>query len=249
MSRYKMSNQIFSLGLDAQEISVYTYLCSIRSEQSTITGEDTVKVMQSTIAQNCGVRAVQTVAKIIARLTDKGLVEPLKRSVKANHHKGTYIYAVRKLPVDSGYFLVDRHIFGKLVPRQIMVYLFLCKSYSIVLQDSWNSYNDIASQIGMKRELVIQTVNELVQMHYIVRCRRKSRANSNVYVDNHYQIIFFVRGRIRKKGIKMVRSHAQYNRTEQFIHLKKNCPTQLHDTTSERKCQEVFQDFLCRGSP
>lgn len=246
MSRYKMSNQIFSLGLDVQEISVYTYLCSIRSDQSTITGEDTVKVKQSTIAQNCGIKAVQTVAKIIARLTDKGLVEPLKRSVKANHHKGTYIYAVKKLPADSSYFLVDRHIFGKLVPRQMMVYLFICKSYSIVLQDSWNSYNDIAAQIGMKRELVIQTVNELVQMHYIVRCRRRSRENNKVYVDNHYQVIFFVQGRIRKKSIKMVRLHAQYNRTGQLV---KSYQTQLHDTTSERKCQEVFQNFLCRGSP
>lgn len=246
MSRYKMSNQIFSLGLDVQEISVYTYLCSIRSEQSTITGADTVKVKQSTIAQNCSIKAVQTVAKIIARLTDKGLVEPLKRSVKANHHKGTYIYAVKKLPADSSYFLVDRHIFGKLVPRQMMVYLFICKSYSIVLQDSWNSYNDIAAQIGMKRELVIQTVNELVQMHYIVRCRRRSRENNKVYVDNHYQVIFFVQGRIRKKSIKMVQLHAQYNRTGQLV---KSYQTQLHDTTSERKCQEVFQNFLCRGSP
>lgn len=246
MSRYKMSNQIFSLGLDVQEISVYTYLCSIRSEQSTITGADTVKVKQSTIAQNCSIKAVQTVAKIIARLTDKGLVEPLKRSVKANHHKGTYIYAIKKLPADSSYFLVDRHIFGKLVPRQMMVYLFICKSYSIVLQDSWNSYNDIAAQIGMKRELVIQTVNELVQMHYIVRCRRRSRENNKVYVDNHYQVIFFVQGRIRKKSIKMVRLHAQYNRTGQLV---KSYQTQLHDTTSKRKCQEVFQNFLCRGSP
>ena len=246
MSRYKMSNQIFSLGLDAQEISVYTYLCSIRSEQSTITGEDTVKVKQSTIAQNCGIKAVQTVAKIIARLAEKGLAEPVKRAVKANRHKGTYLYAVKKLPADRSYFLVDRHIFGKLIPRQMMVYLFLCKSYSVELQDSWNSYNDIAGQIGMKRETVIQTVNELVEMHLITRCRRRSRENRRVYVDNHYQIIFFVRGKIRKKCIKIVRLHAQYNRTGQLI---KSRQTQLHHTTSMQNCQEFFQNFSCRGSP
>ncbi len=246
MSRFKMSNQIFSLGLDAQEISVYTYLCSIRSEQSTITGEDTVKVKQSTIAQNCGIKAVQTVAKIIARLAEKGLAEPVKRSVKANRHKGTYLYAVKKLPVDRSYFLVDRHIFGKLIPRQMMVYLFLCKSYSVELQDSWNSYNDIAGQTGMKREAVIQTVNELVELRLITRCRRKSRENHRVYVDNHYQIIFFVRGKIRRKGIKMVRLHAQYNRTRQLIGSHQ---TQLHHTTSMQNCQVFLKIFTCRGSP
>lgn len=33
MSRYKLSNQIFNLGLDAQEISVYAYLCSLPTSQ------------------------------------------------------------------------------------------------------------------------------------------------------------------------------------------------------------------------
>ncbi len=248
MSRYKLSNQIFELGLDAQELSVYAYLCSIHSGQQTITGENVVCVKRSTIAQNCGIRSVQTVARILSRLQDKGLTEPIRRSVKANRHRGTYSYAVKQLSLDGGFFFVDRHVFGRLVPRQMLIYLFLCKAYSTEIGDSWNSYNDIATQTGMKRETVIQTVNELVQMNLIVRCRRKSRENKRVFVDNHYQIIFFIRGRIRKKCKKIVRLHSQYNRTNgQPLRLPFN---HIHYTTLSAECQDKLRTFFSvRGSP
>ena len=151
MSQFKLANQIMTLGLDAQEMSVYAYLCSLPSLQDMLDGSATVYVKQSTIAYNCCIRATQTIAKIIARLTDKGLVEPVKRAVKANRHKGTYTYAVKHLPLDGGYFFVERKVFGMLSPRQMMIYLFLCKSYSTKLNICWNSYNDIAEQTGMKR--------------------------------------------------------------------------------------------------
>ena len=135
----------------------------------------------------------------------------LRRSTKANHHKGSYSYTVRQLGTENGYFFVDRHIFGRLVPRQMLIYLFLCKSFSTELNICWNSYNDIAAQTGMKRELVIQTVNELADMHLIVRMKRKARDCSRVFIDNHYQIVFFVRGRIRKREkcatVSQLRSH------------------------------------------
>lgn len=248
MSRCKFSNQIFELGLDAQELSVYAYLCSIHSRQQTITGENVVCVKQSTIAQNCGIRSMQTVARILTRLTEKGLTEPIRRSVKINRHKGTYSYAVKQLSLDGGWFFVDRHIFGQLIPRQMAVYLFLCKAYSIKLGDSWNSYNDIAAQIGMKRENVIQTVNDLVEMQLIVRCRRKSKENKRVFVDNHYQIIFFIRGRIRKKCKKIVRLHSQYNRTNcQLLRLTLK---HTYYNTLSAKCQENLRNFFSvRGSP
>lgn len=248
MSRYKLSNKIFELGLDAQELSVYAYLCSIHSGQQTITGENVVCVKRSTIAQNCGIRSVQTVARILSRLVDKELTEPLRRSVKANRHKGTYSYAVKQFPLDGEFFFMDRHIFGRLVPRQMMIYLFLCKAYSTELNDSWNSYNDIAAQTGIKRETVIRTVNELADMKLIVRCRRKSKENKRVFVDNHYQIISFIRGRIRKKAKKMVRLHSQYNRTNGQLHrLPFN---RIHYNTLSAKCQDISRNFFSgRGSP
>ncbi len=244
MSQFKLSNQIMTLGLDAQEMSVYAYLCSLPSLQDMLDGSATVYVKQSTIAHNCCIRATQTIAKIIARLTDKGLVEPVKRAVKANRHKGTYTYAVKHLPLDGGYFFVERKVFGMLSPRQMMIYLFLCKSYSTKLNICWNSYNDIAEQTGMKREQIIQTVRELIELHLIVRSRRKARENNRVFIDNHYLIILFVRGSIKKE----VRLFRKNNRTG-VLHIGRP-KQQLQHTTFSRKCQEVLTDFfLCRGSP
>ena len=61
-SRIKLSNAIFSLGLTAQELAVYAYLCSLPSEQPMFEGT-AVKVKQATIAQKCGMKAAQTVSK------------------------------------------------------------------------------------------------------------------------------------------------------------------------------------------
>lgn len=199
MSLFRLNNHIFELGLDAQELSVYAYLCSLPASGFTLQGSSIVTVKQLTIAANCGIRSPVTVAKTIDRLREKGLVDYLERNIKANGYQGTYCYAVPKQPTDTGFFTVDRHVFGMITPRQMLVYLFLCKSFNTVLHDCWNSYNDIAAQIGMKRESVIQTIRELVELGLIVRMQRRSKENRRVYVDNHYSITRFEVGKIRAK--------------------------------------------------
>ena len=199
MSIFRLSDSIFALGLDAQEIAVYAYLCSLPASGFTLQGAAVISVKQRTIAVNCGIKSPVTIAKAIDRLREKGLVDHLERNKKANGHRGTYCYAVIKQQTDSGYFTVDRHIFGVLNPRQMLIYLFLCKSFSPTLNDCWNSYNDIAAQIGMKRETVVQTVRELVGLGLIVRMQRRSKENRLVYVDNHYSIVRFEVGHIRVK--------------------------------------------------
>ena len=134
MSNIKLSNKIFNLGLNAKELSIYAYLCSLPSDYPMFDGT-AVKVKQVTIAQKCGLKAVQTVSKVIDGLAAKGLVVPVKRSTKANGYKGTYIYEVKKLPTTDSFFFVDRSVFGQLVPRQMMIYLFICKSFSMQLWD------------------------------------------------------------------------------------------------------------------
>ena len=182
---------------------MYAYLCSLPASGFTLQGGNIVTVKQRTIAVNCGIRSPVTVAKTIDRLRETGLVDYLERQYKANGHRGAYWYAVTKHPTDNGFFMVDRHVFGMLVPRQMLVYLFLCKSFSTVLHDCWNSYNDIAEQIGMKRESVIQTIRELVELGLIVRIQRRSKENRRVYVDNHYSIVRFEVGHIRAQMPKM----------------------------------------------
>lgn len=247
-SRIKLSNAIFSLGLTAQELAVYAYLCSLPSEQPMFEGT-AVKVKQATIAQKCGIKAAQTVAKVISRLSEKSLVRPLERSTKRNGHKGTYTYEVKKLPTQDSFFFADREIFGQLIPRQIMIYLFICKSFSVQLNNSWNSYNDIARQTGMKRETVIETVAELEQLRYIRRSRRKARDNRRVYVDNHYFLIVYVKGRIhKKKGKKVARLHCKYNRTG--LMLYKSIKFNSYDSTKKQICQANSESFFGnRGSP
>ena len=203
MSLFWLSNHIFELGLDARELSVYAYLCSLPASGFTLQGGNIVTVKQRTIAVNCGIKSPVTVAKTIDRLREKGLVDYLERNKKANGHHGAYCYAVTRQQTDSGYFMVAHHIFGMLVPRQMLVYLFLCKSFSTVLQDCWNSYNDIAEQIDMKREAVVKTIRELVGLGMIVRMQRRSKENRCVYVDNHYSIVRFEVGHIRARMPKM----------------------------------------------
>ena len=248
MSNIKLSNKIFNLGLNAKELSIYAYLCSLPSDYPMLDGT-AVKVKQVTIAQKCGIKAVQTISKVIASLTAKGLVVPVKRSTKANGYKGTYIYEVKKLPTNDSFFFADRSIFGQLVPRQIMIYLFLCKAHSVQLKESWNSYNDIAAQTGMKRETVIETVEELEQLKYIIRSKRKSKENRRVYVDNHYFLITYVKGKIHKKSKKIARLHCEYNRTG-LMPYKSIYYINSYPNTEKRFCQEVSENFFAnRGSP
>lgn len=72
MRNIKLSNKIFDLGLSAKELSIYAYLCSLPNDYPTFEGA-AVKVKQSTIAQKCGIKAVQTVAKVISTLQQKVL--------------------------------------------------------------------------------------------------------------------------------------------------------------------------------
>ena len=246
MRNIKLSNKIFDLGLNAKELSVFAYLCSLPNDYPMLDGA-AIKVKQATIAQKCGLKAVQTVAKIIDSLAAKGLVIPLKRSVKANGYKGTYIYEVKKLPTNDSFFFVDRSVFGQLVPRQLMIYLFICKSFSMQLKDCWNSYNDIAAQTGMKRETIIETISELEQLKLLRRNKRKAKDNKRVYVDNHYFLIMYVRGTIRKQGKKIARLYCKCNRTGLSLVASLIC--KCNSITKKKICQVSGNTFYKRGSP
>ena len=108
MNSFRLSNHIFELGLNALELSVYAYLCSLPAAGFTLQGAEVISVKQRTIAANCGIKSPVTIAKTIDRLREKGLVDYLERSRKANGHHGTYRYAVTKQQTNTGFFTVDR---------------------------------------------------------------------------------------------------------------------------------------------
>ena len=142
---------------------------------------------------------------------------------------------------------MERRVFGKLIPRQMMIYLCICKAYSTEINDSWNSFNDISQQTGMKRETVIETVAELEELKLIRKSKRKARNNRRVYVDNHYIIIFYVQGRIRKCK-KRVRMYWEYTRTKLLIN--NNTFSIFNSSTKKLLCQEIYSKyFYNRGSP
>lgn len=253
MSLCKLSNSIFNLKLSASELTVYAYMCSLPLEYIMLDGATAVKVKQATIASKCGINAVQTVSKVIASLTKKSLVEPVKRSVKRNGYKGTYMYKVKKLSTENSFFFVDRSVFGELNPRQMMIYLFICKSYNTQICDCWNSYADISAQTGMKRETVIQTIAELETLKLIRKNRRKSRDNRRVYVDNHYVLIVYLKGTFKGRKRKAVvpllqpqfnfKSHNSNLRKLEVVYCNSSIPQEL------KKVKSFFINFLKRGSP
>lgn len=251
MSLCKLSNRIFDLKLSASELTVYAYMCSLPSEYIMLDGAAAVKVKQATIAEKSSIKAIQTVSKVITSLTKKSLVEPVKRSVKRNGYKGTYMYKIKKLPTENSFFFVDRSVFGQLVPRQMMIYLFICKSYNSQLADCWNSYNDIAAQTGMKRETVIQTIAELEAVKLIRKNRRKSRDNRRVYVDNHYVLIVYLKGTFKGRKRKSVVPLIQPIpiKTYKFTVNKFEVVYNSSIAQQRKNVKLFFTDFLKRGSP
>lgn len=255
MSLFKLSNHIFGQGLSVKELCVYAYLCSIHATERTLEHEDVVHVKQTTIAENCGISSVQTVKKIIDGLIEKRMVTQLNRSVTHGGYKGTYYYGVRKLPTEKEFFFVERKALrqGQMTPRQMFLYLFICKSWDRNRNDCWNSFQDITQQTGMKREAVIRTINELRRKHLIVRMHRRSAENRHVFVDNHYQIVQYITGRIRGKRIE--RLYSQYNRSGSgvggTVQSTLQCPRYCYQYITESgKSQEVLPIiFLARGSP
>lgn len=200
MRLIKLSNTIFTLGLSHTALCVYSYLCSINGK-AMADGMAAVKVKQATIAAACGIKSVQTVAKAFRELENKQLVDKTIRTVREDRTLSTNLYFIKKQSVSDRFFFVcpKTAFSGDLCPRQLVVYLFLCKAHSVRLGRSWNSYNDMAKQIGMKRETVIATIGELCSKHLVYKQRRFSKENNRVHIDNLYFIVQRQQRTIKKK--------------------------------------------------
>lgn len=194
LSYIKLPNEILNINLTANELAVLFYLTSIY-----VSGRDTVCVKQSTIAEKCGIKTTQTISKITASLSDKGLIV-CRRCIYDNNSTGM-IYYTLKLTASTGYFSVQRQILNEhLTPVQLRTYLYICRSLSPTLGRCWNSYNDLAKLIRTSRSKVIEIVAQLTKRNVIRKHRIKTRSNKRVYGDNHYTVVCYVCHRpIRRK--------------------------------------------------
>ena len=132
MPYFRMNNEILDLGLTPNEIKVAVYLYSCVFKNCFA-----VQIKQSTIAEKCGIKREETVGSIVCKLQRKGIIEHVKRPVRANGRLGTYIYKLKSV-AHSGYFKVYRDILGKLTGVQLRMYLFVCRAVT-KKNDMWNS--------------------------------------------------------------------------------------------------------------
>ncbi|MCM1060917.1 MAG: hypothetical protein NC452_11585, partial [Eubacterium sp.] len=246
LSYIKLPNEILNMKLTANELAVLFYLSSIYAG-----GRDTVCVKQSTIAKKFGIKTTQTISKITASLSDKGLIV-CRRCIYDSNGTGMIYYTLKLPAAATEYFSVQRQILNEqLTPVQLRVYLFICRSLSPALGRCWNSYNDLARLIGISRGKVIEIVAQLVRKNVITKQKIKTRSNKRVYGDNHYTVVCYVRHRpIRRK------LSGRYNRNKNVrLPFLKNSPTGQsanlslnntssvsYNTTKSSVCQDVCQD-------
>ena len=197
MPYFRMNNEILDLGLTPNEIKVAVYLYScvfkncfaVQIKQSTIAEKCgincfAVQIKQSTIAEKCGIKREETVGSIVCKLQRKGIIERVKRPVRANGRLGTYIYKLRSVS-HNGYFKVYRYILGKLTGVQLRMYLFVCRAVT-KKNDMWNSFNDISRALQISKNKIVSVIKELVELGFIIKTKVMKKDGS--YSDNHYSI-------------------------------------------------------------
>lgn len=248
----KISNKLLELELTNTELAVITYLSTIHTDVIGKNGTAWIRVKQSTIAAKCAI-SVQTVGRAVSSLMEKGLIWRSARVLKSDNKSGTTCYALSLPSLNSGYFMLDRRaVNGTLLPRQLRVYLHICRCIDNRIGYCWNSYNDLAEIIGMKRSDVVQIVGELCHLHYIVKQRVRQRGNRKVFTDNHYSLIVIVKPAICRRNKKI--EAALKATTGNFTKTNKTMIyTTLHYTVSKSVCQAFSgkkeEEFFSRGSP
>lgn len=246
----KISNKLLDLELTNSELAVITYLATIHTSTISKNGTAWICVKQSTIAQKCAIKSVQTVGRVISSLINKGLIWRSVRILKNDNKSGTTCYALSLPSINDGYFMLDRKaVNGTLTPRQMRVYLHICRCIDNNIGYCWNSYNDLAKIIGMKRSDIIEVISELCELHYISKQRIKRKDNRRVFSDNHYAIIIYVIPVFYRRN-KKIEAALHANRGN---FRKNNYYTDLYYTTIGNYCQAFSRkpnDFsFSRGSP
>ncbi len=228
MSNIKISNKIFSLGLTLKELAIYTYLSSIHA--------DSKKVSMHRIAAACGFKTTEAVSRNIFSLLRKGMIISITSTVKADNMCGSNMYVLKELSLDNGFFFFPRKLFKMgLSYKELAVLLFQYKAYSPERGISWNSYNDMARTLKMKRSDVIMIINQLVQKELLRKRLFRSQSNRNVFTDNHYTVFWFGIGMIRR-GLKAKSKRAH---PLQLGKPSKVNSYHLYDTSFYEICQYI----------
>lgn len=186
---FRMNNNIFDLDengkpkLSAVQMRVLAALYSIVSFKTY-----RVKVRQSVLAQKCSC-SVSTIKRAVSGLIEKGYICNKIRTERNDRLLGTYIYTLPRI-AKKGYFYVNRKALAMLNKIQTRVYLFICKCVrsNSIFRDCWNSFNDIAKQLKLHRNSVVQTIKELVELKVIYK-HHNTNEKETLHYDNTYAVV------------------------------------------------------------
>ena len=228
MPYFRMNNEILDLGLTPNEIkvAVYLYSCVFNNCFS-------VQIKQSTISEKCGIKRIETVGNIICKLQRKGIIEHVKRFVRANGRLGTYIYKLKSV-AHNGYFKVYRNILGKLTGVQLRMYLFVCRAV-MKKNDMWNSFNDISRALQISKNKIVSVIKELVQLGFIRKMKVLKKDGS--YSDNHYSITK-LEGNNETENREV--DSAQTTTMAEIIEMVFSCIDEIIDSVYEIVCSKPF---------
>lgn len=188
ISKVKISNKLFDFKCRPAVKHVYAYLCTILGKKTK--AGTMVRVRQKTIAARCRICKEETVSRIIDELLEMGLIAKIIKTTYRSGKYGTYNYIIKPLSLDEGYFYVDRiNFFGRFTSKQMLVYLFICKSYDVEKRYCWNSYTDISNALNIRRSEAIKIIAFLYLKHYITKQHTRNKKNSRAFDDNIYSVI------------------------------------------------------------
>lgn len=182
---FKINNNIFATNEQGEQILTPTQRQVLVMMYSVdINGKGWVKIRQSRLAEMCNC-SVATIKRAIDQLIEKGYIYNKMRTERNDRWLGTYIYILPKV-AKKGYFYVNRNALKVLNSVQTRMYLYFCMCARNAKKDFWHSFNDIANTLHLKRNAVIKTIKELVNLKVINKDVRKTSMGD--YAENYYTI-------------------------------------------------------------
>ena len=172
---------------DLKLACVFYSLIHARTEKNLLGYVITVK--QEVLANLCGC-SVSTVKRSIASLRRLGFIKSQKRIVLGKDRLGAYMYTIADVPVQRNYFVLERSLIRKVNGQAFKVYAMFCKLADSNTRSFYQSLNDLSEMLCMDKKDVIKSIQKLISLKLIRKCRRLTRNGD--FTDNTYIICKYV---------------------------------------------------------
>ncbi len=187
MNYFKIPNNIFGLGLKANELVVLTYLCSIHQAEN----QNYAVAKYEAIAQACGYASSDSAQSVIHSLEQKGFITIVPRH---NMFTGVTLangYIVNLPACDNGYFKVDRDKFRIIAARAgttaaaIYLYILRCMNNT---KAAFPSLSNIRDNVHLTIATIVKKIRELQEQLLLHKQNRHKLDGS--FTHNLYTLLF-----------------------------------------------------------